>query len=151
MEVPSRSNFEAAYPGAWFGIVEKHLKPAFPGALRAITAADAEAYIKNRLAEKPCGQCKQGKTASHAVCSRCSGLWKLPDANPATINRELTVLKHMIARAVDWEYLGGNRLAKVKQLRESPGRTRFLAREEIDRLLDACSVENSESTLARGY
>jgi hypothetical protein len=28
----------------WFGIVEKHLKPAFPGALLAIGTANAERY-----------------------------------------------------------------------------------------------------------
>ena len=102
----------------------KHLKPAFPGALRSITSADAESFIKHRLQ---------------------SG------ANPATVNRELTVLKHMIARALEWEYLGSNRLANVKQLKESPGRTRFLSPDEIGRLLEACNAENTESLLARVY
>ena len=30
----------------WFGILDKYLVPAFPGTLRAITAADAEAYLR---------------------------------------------------------------------------------------------------------
>ncbi len=108
----------------WFGIVAKHLKPAFLGALRSITSADAESFIKHRL---------EG------------------GANPATVNREVTVLKHMFARGVEWEYLGSNRLAKVKMLKEPPGRTRFLAPDEIGRLLDACNAGNTDSVLARVY
>jgi integrase len=108
----------------WFGIVKKHLKPAFPGTLRSITTADAESFIKHRLGG---------------------------GANPATINREVAVLKHMVARAVEWEYLGSNRLANVKMLKESPGRTRFLSPDEIGRLLNACNVGDAESVLAPVY
>ena len=132
----------------WFGIVEKHLKRAFSGTLRSITPADAESFVKHRLAVRPCDRCNH---SSGTACPHCDGSGKLPGANPATINRELTVLKHMIARAVEWEYLGSNRLANVKQLKESPGRTRFLSTDEIQRLLDACNAENTESVLARVY
>ncbi len=104
----------------WRGIIEKHFTPAFPGALRAITAANAEAYVARRV--------EQG-------------------AQPATINRETTVLKHMMRRAVEWEYLGRNPFlgaqgqpsASLRALREPPGRVRFLSREEIERLLEACA------------
>ncbi len=95
----------------WFGIVEKHLKAAFPGALRAITAGSVESYIARRL--------DQG-------------------AQPATINREVTVIKHILRRAVVWEYLSANPAAGIKALKEPSGRTRFLNLEEIDRLLAAC-------------
>jgi integrase len=108
----------------WFGIVEKHLKPAFPGALRAIGAADAERYIARRLQA---------------------------GAGPSTINREVTVLKHVLRRAVLWEYLGKNHVKSVKPLKEPAGRTRFLSVEEIERLLDACAFEEARSELARGY
>jgi integrase len=104
----------------WFGIVEQHLKPAFLGSLRAITQADAQAYVCRRL--------KAG-------------------AGAATINREMTVLKHMMRRAVAWEYRSrnpfldsqGNLVEGLKPLKEPPGRTRYLTVEEIDRLLAACS------------
>lgn len=95
----------------WFGIVEKHLKPAFPGALRAITGCSVETYISRRLD---------------------SG------AQPATVNREATVIKHMLKRAVAWEYLSANPAAGIKALKEPSGRTRFLNLEEIERLLAAC-------------
>jgi len=104
----------------WFGIVEQHLKPAFPGSLRAITQADAQTYVSRRL--------KAG-------------------GGTATINREMTVLKHMMRRAVAWEYRSrnpfldsqGNLVEGLKPLKEPPGRTRYLTIEEIDRLLAACS------------
>src|SRR5215469_11827208 len=61
----------------WSGIVDDHLKKAFPMALRSITAADAQRYISRRLDD---------------------------GVAPSTINREMTVLKHMLSRAVSWGY-----------------------------------------------
>jgi len=104
----------------WRGILDLHLKPTFSGALRGIAAPDAERYVAARL--------EQG-------------------AAPSTVNREMTVLKHMMRRAVEWEYLSrnpfldpqGRPLSGVRALKEPPGRTRFLTPDEIDRLLDACA------------
>jgi hypothetical protein len=53
----------------WRGILDRHLKPAFSGTLRAITRAQAESYVSKRI--------EQGAAAS-------------------TINRETSVLKHML-------------------------------------------------------
>jgi integrase len=108
----------------WFGIVEKHLKPAFPSALRAIAASDAERYVTRR---------------SEA------------GANASTINREITVLKHMVRRAVIWEYLSRNQIENIKPLKEGPGRTRFLSIEEVEKLLEACAFQDARSELGRGY
>jgi integrase len=98
-------------------IVRLHLKPAFPGSLRSITAAAVEKYIAARV--------ETGAGAS-------------------TVNRERTVLMHMLRRAVTWQYLSRNPMVDsqgsplVKALREPPGRTRWLTADEIKRLLDAC-------------
>lgn len=100
----------------WLGIVERHLKPAFPGALRAITRAHGESYVGRRIES---------------------------EAAPSTINREVTVLKHILSRAVRWEYLSLNPIASLKPLREPSGRTRFLSVEEIGRLLEACEASQS--------
>lgn len=116
----------------WLGIIEKHLKPAFGGVLRAITPANAEAYVARRI--------EQG-------------------AKPSTVNREMTVLKHMMRRAVSWEYLSrnpfldsqGEPVQGLKPLREPPGRVRFLSPEEIDLLLTGCQFEEARSELTRGY
>ena len=137
----------------WFGILDKYLIPAFPGTLRAITAADAEAYLRQRRTPEKCARCKgKGKVSTdrscereELPCSRCKGT-KVIAPSPSTLNRETTVLKHMMRRAVVWEYLSrnpfldsqGGVLAGLKALREPGGRTRFLNLDEIDRLLAAC-------------
>ncbi len=101
----------------WLGIVELHLKPAFPGSLRTITKAQGESYAAKRM--------EAGAAAS-------------------TINREMTVLKHILARAVRWEYLSVNPIAGLKPLQEPSGRTRFLSLEEIAALLKACEASESD-------
>ena len=70
---------------------------------------------------------------------------------PSTINREVTVLKHMVRSAVAWEYLSrnpfldsrGGLLYGLKALRGPGGRTRFLSLDEIDRMLAACEASES--------
>ena len=137
----------------WFGILDKYLVPAFPGALRAITAADAEAYLRLRRTPEKCPRCGGKGTVSTGrrnerealACPRCKGAKEIAPS-PSTLNREVTVLKHMMRRAVVWEYLSrnpfldsqGGVLAGLKALREPGGRTRFLNLDEIDRLLAAC-------------
>lgn len=135
----------------WFGILDKYLIPAFPGTLRAITASDAEAYLRRRRTPEKCPRCDgEGKLStirdeSEAPCPKCKGA-KETAPSPSTLNREVTVLKHMMRRAVVWEYLSrnpfldsqGGVLAGLKALREPGGRTRFLNLDEIDRLLAAC-------------
>jgi integrase len=108
----------------WLGIVETHLKPAFPGSLRAINSSQVEKYIAGRI--------------EHGTA-------------PATVNREITVLKHMLKRAVLWEYLSANPIDCLKALKEPSGRTRFLSPEEIDQLLLACEFEDARSPLAQAY
>jgi integrase len=98
----------------WQGILDLHLKPTFRGSLRSVSPDQVEAYRTKRL------------TAG---------------ATHATANVELTVLKHLFGRAVAWSYLAKNPLAGIKKYKEPPGRTRFLSREEITALLQACRVE----------
>jgi len=103
----------------WQGILNQHLKPYFKGALRAITSTAAEGYVNKR------------STAGTAA---------------STINREMTVLKHMLRRAVSRRYLTrnpfldaqGGLVDTLRPLKEPPGRVRYLAPDEINRLLAAC-------------
>jgi integrase len=60
--------------------------------------------------------------------------------SPATVNRELALLKHMCTKAVEWGYLKVNPLGSVKFLKEPPGRLRYLTREETDALIAACPL-----------
>src|SRR5271170_5967498 len=142
----------------WFGILDKYLVPAFGGTLRAITAADAEAYLRQRRKPEKCPRCRGNGTVStgrpcereQLACPRCKGTKEIAPS-PSTLNREVTVLKHMMRRAVVWEYLSrnpfldsqGGVLAGLKALREPGGRTRFLNLDEIDRLLAACEASES--------
>lgn len=57
-------------------------------------------------------------------------------AAPATINRELQSLRHMLNMAVKWGKLQKNPMAEVKLLKEPPGKERILSPEEEERLLD---------------
>ena len=114
------------------GALENHLKSPFPGQLRSITAVAAERYVARRRAD---------------------------GAKASTVNQEMTVLKHILRRAVAWEFLRRNPFVDnqgrvvegLKPLREPPGRTRFLTGEEIERLLAASKFEGAPSPLTRGY
>lgn len=59
---------------------------------------------------------------------------------PATVNRELTLLKHMFTKAIDWEKARTNPVKAVKLLREANTRVRFLTDDEETRLLNACPL-----------
>lgn len=57
---------------------------------------------------------------------------------PASVNKELTALKHVFNKAIQWGYLRENPVAKVKKLRVSQKKYRFLSLEEIDLVLENC-------------
>lgn len=65
---------------------------------------------------------------------------------PATLNRELSCLKNMLRKAVDWNYLEVNPAAEVKQQKEETPEFEFLRDDEITRLLDTCE-EHLETLL----
>ena len=56
---------------------------------------------------------------------------------PATVNREISCLKIMFAKAVEWGRVESNPCVKVKKLKENNARTRFLTDEETERLIKA--------------
>lgn len=58
---------------------------------------------------------------------------------PATINRELSCIKHMFNKAVHFGFLRHNQLNTVKKFKEPPGRVRYLNDEEIAKVLDQCA------------
>lgn len=57
---------------------------------------------------------------------------------PATINREVSLLKHMFNKAIEWKRLRENPAKSIKKLRENNRRLRFLTEEEIAALLAIC-------------
>lgn len=56
----------------------------------------------------------------------------------AYVNRELACLKCMFNKAIDWGLAEENPVKRVKLFKENNTRTRFLEREEIERLLGCC-------------
>ncbi len=58
---------------------------------------------------------------------------------PATVNRELACLKHMFTKAIEWGKAKENPVLKVRLFREENKRVRYLEKEEVKALLDACS------------
>ena len=58
---------------------------------------------------------------------------------PATVNRELALLKHMFTKAIEWGKLRDNPAKKVKLLKGEVRRVRYLMPEEVQSLLSNCA------------
>lgn len=58
---------------------------------------------------------------------------------PATVNRELALLKHMYSKAIEWGKVKENPAKKVKLLKGEVKRLRFLMPDEIQKLLENCT------------
>src|SRR5438128_8637884 len=63
---------------------------------------------------------------------------KMSKCRPATINRDLSRLRHMLNLAVEWELLEESPMQGIKFLRENNARTRYLSLEESQRLIASC-------------
>ncbi|MBI3989753.1 MAG: site-specific integrase [candidate division NC10 bacterium] len=64
---------------------------------------------------------------------------RLETVKPATVNKEVDVLRHILNLAVKWGYLRSNPAAGYRKLNIPPGRLRYLDEEEVQRLLAACN------------
>jgi len=60
------------------------------------------------------------------------------EVKPATVNRELSIIKHMLGRAEEMGLIKTNPARSAKLLPVPPTEHTTLSAEEIDRLLDAC-------------
>ena len=63
---------------------------------------------------------------------------RMSSCRPATINRDLSRLRHMLNLAVEWELLEESPMQGMKFLRENNARTRYLSLEECQRLIASC-------------
>lgn len=61
---------------------------------------------------------------------------RLKNVSPATVNREMNVLKNIFTKAVEWKNLTENTIKKVKLLRTKNRRLRYLESEEITKLIE---------------
>ena len=63
------------------------------------------------------------------------------EVKPGTVNRQLTVIKHMFRKAVEWGMTASNPATGVRRFSVNDQRTRFLTGEEIQRLLKPCEEQ----------
>jgi integrase len=105
--------------------IEKLNKDFSDRLLSSITYYDLETY-RNELQDTP---------------TRYGGLRK-----PASVNRVMACLRHMFAKAVEWEMIERSPFEKGRslQLKENNSRLRYLSEKEIVRLLAACPKPKPE-------
>jgi integrase len=63
---------------------------------------------------------------------------------PASVNRELALLRAMFNKAIEWGYVRENPVSKVKKYRE-PERIRYLSQAELKRLFDVLLKPNKKA------
>ncbi|MFH1381234.1 MAG: site-specific integrase [Candidatus Omnitrophota bacterium] len=61
------------------------------------------------------------------------------EVKPATVNKELACLKCLYNKAIQWNKAFDNPVKKIKLFKENNQRLRYLEKEEISKLIDACS------------
>jgi integrase len=67
---------------------------------------------------------------------------------PATINRDISVLKSLFTTAVKWEHISANPLTKLKPIKLDNSRVRYLNDDEEKSLLEA--IDDRESKIREG-
>jgi len=105
----------------------------------------AEEYIKHEKKEKKSWSLKnlkaffKGMEISKINTKQIEDykLKRLQTVSPATTNRELACLKHMYAKALDWNYTHENPASRVKLLKEPVRDMKILSREQMKMLIDA--------------
>jgi len=91
--------------------VEGHLKPFFGAVkLAEVRRPDAQKYVTHRSGE----------------------------VSPASVTKELNVLKHMMALGVEWELIPANPAHGIKPPRAPAGRARYLQPTELRAVVGAC-------------
>ncbi len=115
--------------------LDLHLIPFFGDKpLSKIGAFDIERYKKQRLSEKVVsgGNWRSGRRES-----------KMSDrlTSPATVNRELATLGHLLSVALDQGWIKAK--PKIKLLKEGSGRITYLSKDQISRLLDAARASDN--------
>jgi integrase len=115
-------------------------------------------YAKTNLSPKTFSRCK-GILDSHLIPYFDTYLYKISrksieeykqrrseEVEPGTVNREFSRLRHLFKCAVDWGYIRSNPCKGVKELKEPPGRIRFLSAKEIQTVLNGCDPQSLKKT-----
>ncbi len=70
---------------------------------------------------------------------------------PASVNRELALLKTMFNKAIFWGMMNESPMKQVKLFKENNARVRYLDTEEIAKLLRNCSESHYYGCHQYGY
>ncbi|MBI5273069.1 MAG: site-specific integrase [Chlamydiia bacterium] len=63
----------------------------------------------------------------------------------STVSRYLASLSHVLSTAVrEWQWINENPCLKVRKPKSPPGRVRYLSREELSKIIDACKRSQNE-------
>ncbi len=112
-----------------------HLVPFFGDtALSKISGFDVERYKRQRLQEPA----SRGGDRVRQQAPRADATM----SSPAAINRELAVLSHLFTKAVEWHWLD-HKPATIKRLTEGRGRINYLTHEQIGKLIEAATHDQS--------
>ncbi len=66
---------------------------------------------------------------------------------PATVNREMALLKHMFTKATEWEWISQSPAKGVKLKKENNRRLRYLTPEECKQLIEACPSQTMKQVV----
>lgn len=106
--------------------LEMHLVPFFKDRpLDKISGFDANRYVKKRGGEK----------AIKSFGAKKKATYKETSVTPATINRELAVLSHLLNKAVEWNWIE-SRPCKIERLKENNTRIVYLTTDQTACLLE---------------
>jgi integrase len=98
-----------------------------------ITTSDIDRYKKHRL--------------SQHISGRADGSSNLRNTRPATVNRELAVLSHLVNKAVEWGWIDRPSV-KIRKLKEDNGRIVYLSATQAERLLEAAAADQNPQIFA---
>lgn len=108
--------------------------------VRPKTARDYEAIIRVHLVpafgDKALSEIQPADVQSYVAEKARSGL------APASVNKQLVILKGMFVRAIEWKYLRESPAHFTKRLHEPHTEMQFYDPSEVDRLLQACMPGN---------
>ncbi len=115
--------------------LDLHLVPFFGDmALAKIASFDIERYKKQRQQEtvivRPRGKAIE-QTAERAA-----------SVKPATINRELAVLSHLLNKATEWGWID-RPAARIRRFQEGQGRITYLTTDQIKRLIEVAKADGN--------
>ncbi len=81
------------------------------------------------------------KNIGNFIIEKYKNLRRAEDVSPATVNRELAVIKAMFNRGVDWGFLVKSPAHAVKKFKEPKRESRFFSADEMARILAAAEGE----------